>query len=206
MAYNEFTLAQLRQRFDLTTREIAGFYHSVNRLPVPPVLATILERQLPLAGVALTEKGKTELLVSPILVELKLQLEEKINLFSGVDFTVDPAVGLDGRCDFLMARGPSQLDVIAPVCMIVQAKIDDFLGGVPQALAEMIAARRFNEAAGTPINPIYGVVTSGFEWLFLQLVENEATIDLTRYSIADPGRIYAIPRAMALGEGLETSD
>lgn len=200
MAYTDFTLAQLRQRFGIETREAIGLFEAVAELPIPSILATNLERQLPLAAIATTEKSKSELLVSPMLVEVRVQLAGRINLFSGVDFTIDPAVGLNGRCDFVLARGPSQLDIIAPVCMLVEAKVDNFLGGIPQALAEMVAARRFNDEFKTPIDPIYGVVTSGLEWLFLELRGNRASIDVKRYPIENPGRIYAILRAMALGE------
>ena len=200
MAYHEFTLTKLRLRFGLTTREVSDLFANVVELPLPPVLTANLDRQLPLAAVATTEKAKSELIVSPMLVEVKVQAAGRVNLFSGVDFTVDPAAGLNGRCDFVLARGSSQLDVVAPVCMLVEAKVDDFLGGIPQAIAEMIAAQRFNEAAGTPIDPIYGVVTSGLEWLFLQLNGSVATVGLTRHPIERAGRIYAILRAMALGE------
>ncbi len=53
--------------------------------------------------------------------------------------------------------------------MLVEAKNENMIAGIPQAIAEMIAARRFNEAAGTPIDPIYGVVTTGLLWRFLKL-------------------------------------
>lgn len=200
MAYNDFTLAKLRQQFGLTTRTIEGFFGRIEELPVPPFLAATLDRQLPLATVTTSEKGKSEWIISPILVEVRVQLADQVSLFSGVDFPVDPSAGLNGRCDFVLTRNPEQLDLVAPVCMLVEAKNEEILSGIPQAIAEMIAARRFNESAGTAIATIYGVVSTGYLWIFLKLDGDVASIDTVRYSIDNPGRIYATLRAMALGE------
>lgn len=38
-------------------------------------------------------------MISPVLVEIKLLHRDRISLFSGIDFTVDEADGLKGRCD-----------------------------------------------------------------------------------------------------------
>jgi len=43
-------------------------------------------------------------------------------LFSGVDFTIDPAQGLAGVCDYVITRSPEQYFIKAPVLMLVEAK------------------------------------------------------------------------------------
>jgi hypothetical protein len=51
-----------------------------------------------------TEKARSELLISPVLVEVREILNRTISIFSGTDFTVDDTVGLNGICDFLISR------------------------------------------------------------------------------------------------------
>jgi hypothetical protein len=47
----------------------------------------------------------------------------------------------------------------------------------------MVAAQRFNLARENAINVIYGSVTSGNRWTFLQLKEQTLTIDLEEYVV-----------------------
>jgi hypothetical protein len=47
----------------------------------------------------------------------------------------------------------------------------------------MVAAQRFNLARENVINVIYGSVTSGNRWIFLQLKEQTLTIDLEEYVV-----------------------
>jgi hypothetical protein len=47
----------------------------------------------------------------------------------------------------------------------------------------MIAAQRFNQAKGNSINTIYGAVTTGNQWKFLQLTDSTAYIDSADYYI-----------------------
>ncbi len=199
MAYSDFTIKQLTQRFGLTIRESANLFATIAEADLPPHLATSLERYVPLALNLNTEKAKSELVIAPILLELKLRYPDRLSLFSGLDFPVDPASGLTGRCDFLLARNPQQLDLVAPVCVLVEAKNENMIAGIPQAIAAMIAARRFNEAAGTPIDPIYGVVTTGLLWRFLKLEGNTASVDAVEYPIQTPRRIFGILTNIALG-------
>ena len=200
MAYHEFTFARLKQAFGVSVDESTDLFSDLAEIPVPPLLAAILDRQAPLALNLNTEKAKSELLVAPVLLEIKFALRDRISFFSGVEFTIDAAAGLNGRCDFLLARSPGQLDVNAPVCVVVEAKNENIIAGIPQAIAEMVAARLVNERAGAPIDPIYGVVTSGTQWRFLKLTGDVAHVDAVEYPIQSPGRIYAILTLMALGE------
>jgi len=200
MAYSDFTINQLTQRFGLTIRASASLFAATAEADLPPHLATSLERYVPLALNLNTEKAKSELVIAPVLLELKLRYPDQLSLFSGLDFPVDSAAGLIGRCDFLVARNPQQLALIAPVCVVVEAKNENMIAGIPQALAEMVAARRFNEQAGTPITPIYGVVTTGMLWRFLKLEGDVAHVDAVEYPIQSPARIFGILTVIALGE------
>ena len=110
-------------------------------------------------------------------------LQRQVSLFSGAEFTVEPASGLNGVCDFLITRSPEQLEIEAPVVVIVEAKKADLNIGIRQCIAEMVAAQKFNEANGQPIATIYGCISSGTAWRFLQLEERTVTVDLTDYPL-----------------------
>src|SRR5262249_5713617 len=137
MAYSDFTLADLRHRFGLTISEGGDLFASVAEAELPVGLAALLPRYLPLALNLNTEKARSELLIAPILMELKLRYPDRLSLFSGIDFTVDAASGLSGRCDYILSRSPQQLALSAPACVLVEAKSENIVGGVPQCLAEM---------------------------------------------------------------------
>jgi len=90
---------------------------------------------------------------------------------SGVTFDVSVEENLRGACDFLITLS-DELEIIrAPVLVIVEAKRSIMSEGLGQCLAEMIAAQRFNQRANLPPLPIFGCITNGFAWRFLQLSE-----------------------------------
>ena len=139
-----------------------------------------------------TEKARSELLIVPILLELRRQFSQKLSVFSGVSFTVDSSQGLNGNCDFLITYSTELLLITAPIITLVEAKKEDLNGGLGQCIAEMIAAQRFNAAEGTPIEIIYGTVTSGTVWKFLCLEDDRVFIDLTEYYLRDIDKILGI--------------
>jgi hypothetical protein len=185
MSYSDFTVGKVKHTFGIETIEGKTFFPLI--VPVMPssTLLEILDETLPLAVASPSEKAKSELLISPILVEVRKYLKRRVSLFSGQDFPVDASVGLVGICDFLISRSTEQLEVESPVIVLVEAKKADINSGMGQCMAEMEAARRFNEQAGETAKPIYGCVTSGLLWRFLKLDGNQMTVDLKDYSL-DP--------------------
>jgi hypothetical protein len=115
VSYSEFTLPDLKRRFGLRVRETGLLFDGVPAVEPPAGLPPLLARNLLLAVNLANEKARSELVVSPVLVEFKFAHPDRVGLFSGIDFTVDRAAGLTGRCDFLLARSPSQLVLEAPV-------------------------------------------------------------------------------------------
>ena len=199
MAYCDFTIADIRQRLGLTVEEGGDLFAAVSEVELPPALAIVLARYLPLALNLNTEKARSELLIAPLLVELKLLHPNRLSVFSGIDFPVDAALGLGGRCDYILSRSPQQLALTAPVCVVVEAKAENIVGGVPQCLAEMAAAQRFNAAAGSA-GVMFGAVTTGVLWRFLRLDGSHARVDGVEYPIQSPRRVFGILRSIALGE------
>ena len=96
MSYKGFTLQLLEQRFGLILTESANlFAHVVPHAP-SEFLQTSLKRNLPLVMGKGTEKIRSELLIAPILVEVREMLKQQIAVFSGVAFSVDKKLGLHG--------------------------------------------------------------------------------------------------------------
>ncbi|MFM6499688.1 MAG: hypothetical protein ACKPHF_22855, partial [Dolichospermum sp.] len=93
----------------------------------------------------------------------------------GEDFTVDPNLGLNGICDFLISKSPTQLEIQAPAIIIIEAKKENLNGSLGQCIAEMVAAQKFNTANNITIPTIFGSVTSGTTWKFLKLEDNSVT-------------------------------
>ena len=162
-------------------------------LPLKPT-AWILEtlafnKTLPMS----TEKARSELLIMPILLELKRQNILKITLFSGYKLDVDASRGLRGFCDFLISSKLQAAFLESPIIAVVEAKQDkDLIEAAPQCIAEMYAAQLFNEKHKTQVPVIYGTVTSGYEWIFMKLKNQQVIIDTERYTIKDLENLLGI--------------
>jgi len=192
MSYSDFTLGIVQKKLGLEIREQVNLFGATPQRSASVWLQETLDYNLPLALAINTEKVRSELIIAPILIELKRQLSPNISFFSGVDLNVEPALGLNGICDFLMSFSSEQLWVKAPVCMIVEAKKENLNGGLGQCIAEMFAAKLFNERENNCIPVIYGAVTTGNLWKFLCLQDSLVKIDLTEYVINQIDQILGI--------------
>ena len=192
MAYSDFKLAHLKQQFQLILEEGVDLCSSAPLVPVSAWLTETLQETLALALAINTEKVRSELLIAPILVELRKQTGRTISFFSGVDFTVDVAQGLNGVCDYIVSRSPEQLFISAPVLMIFEAKNENIKGGFAQCIAAMLAAQQFNEREGTSVALVHGVVTTGTAWRLLQLEQKTVRIDDREYYIDNVAKLMGI--------------
>jgi hypothetical protein len=199
MAYNQFTLEQLKRDFGLKVVEGTGLFARVDGVPVSERLRDTLAEGAPLALAISTEKARSELIIAPILMEVRRQRGGAISLFSGTELTVDAARGLSGFCDFLLSLSPEQLTVEAPVVAIVEAKNENLRAGVAQCIAEMVAAQIFNGERGRAPEPVHGAVTTGSNWLFLRLDGQRVDVDLTEYFLRDLERIVGVLVRMSGG-------
>jgi hypothetical protein len=192
MAYSDFTLARVKEELGLTVLEGKSLFDAV--LPIAPstFLQEGLKRSRRFVTLVNTEKMRSEFLIAPILGEILEAVQDQGSLFSGTDFNVDPARGLQGFCDFILSQSPEQIDVEAPVLTIVEAKNESIKAGLGQCLAEMVAAQIFNERKGRPIARIYGAVTTGDLWRFLVLEGTVARVDGVDYFIGEVDKILGI--------------
>jgi len=185
MSYSEFTLSQLESEFSLILQERVEIFQNIKPVTPSQLLREILEENIPLALEIDTEKARSELIISPIMVELRKYFHRQISFFSGVDFSVEKARGLTGRCDFLISYSPKQLEVTVPVVALVEAKNDNIKSGIAQCIAEMIGAQLFNQRKQNQITRIYGVITTGSNWKFLRLIDNRVDIEAREHFIGD---------------------
>ncbi len=192
MAYSTFTLSQISQQFHLQLDEKSELFRSVPEVALRPEFQAQLNELTPLALAVASEKARSELIIAPVLLEVWRMTGQQIGFFSGVNFDVDKAQGLDGFCDYILTRTPRQLFVEAPVLMLVEAKNEDMKSGYGQCLAEMLAAQRFNAIAGHGDDLVYGAVTTGERWKFLDLNGDTARIDFDDYYLDHIGKIMGI--------------
>jgi hypothetical protein len=196
MAYSDFTLTSITKAFSLSIRDQVDMFSAVAEVQISPLLKETLQENVPLALASNTEKSRSEMIISPILIELRKQSNHQISLFSGIDFTVDPEKGLNGNCDYIISRSAELLLLRSPVVMLVEAKKENLNAGLGQCIAEMLAARVYNERdqnqSMNQAEPIFGVVTSGTNWKFLKLEEQFISIDLDEYYLSNIGKILGI--------------
>jgi hypothetical protein len=196
MAYSDFTLTSITKAFSLSIRDQVDMFSTVAEVQISPLLKETLQENIPLALASNTEKSRSEMIISPILIELRKQSNHQISLFSGIDFTVDPEKGLNGNCDYIISRSAELLLLRSPVVMLVEAKKENLNAGLGQCIAEMLAARVYNERdqnqSMNQTEPIFGVVTSGTNWKFLKLEEQFISIDLDEYYLSNIGKILGI--------------
>ncbi|MBD0307850.1 MAG: hypothetical protein ICV80_06825 [Microcoleus sp. T1-bin1] len=184
MCYRDFTsIIKVKQAFGLTTVEGPRFLPQITPINPSATLTDFLANSLPVAVATGSEKARSEMIITPVLLEVRKILQQNISLFSGEDFTVDYETGLNGICDYLISRSPEMLEIEAPAVAVVEAQKADLKTGIAQCVAEMVAMQKFNEAKGKPISVIYGSVSNGTQWRFLKLEEKIVSIDLNDYAL-----------------------
>lgn len=191
MAYSDFTLNELQDNFQLTLEEEIDLFSNVEPVVISRLLQEILKENIPLALAIHTEKARSEMIVTPILIEIRKMMQHHISLFSGIEFNVDKERGLNGTCDYILTLSKQQLYISAPVITIVEAKNDNIKSGLAQCAAAMIAARLFNARKEQSIKTVCGIVTTGSIWKFLKLDE-VLYIDIKEYYLEQLSKIMGI--------------
>lgn len=195
MAYGDFTLEQAGRLLGAPAR-LGALFPDCQPAEPSPWLRETLEKAsqgslLPL----ISEKARSEFIVAPILLAARELCNHRFSIYSGQRLDVDPARGLTGECDFILAGTEPVLPLRAPLMVVVEAKKNDIEAGLGQCMAQMVAAAAFNEAAGSAGRPVFGCVTSGEAWQFLKLEAGRTTIDNCRYYIGDVDKILGVLRS-----------
>lgn len=191
MAYSDFSLEAAIESFDL--QEVNGPLF-VDCPPQPPgawLQETLaLYRQFVLSSA--TEKARSEFIVAPILADLDRQNPGKFSIYSGRNLEGDRSLGLNGECDFLVGFSSGSRILRAPILTVVEAKNQDVNSGLGQCVAQLVGAWRFNQRKDSPVKRIYGCVTTGDEWQFLQLIDHQLFIDTDLYFIAQLPQLLGV--------------
>jgi hypothetical protein len=199
MAFSDYhRLADVLKKFKIEPIDHPDLFAGVADVQPSAFVTASLHHGLPLATAIGTEKARSEMIVVPLLLDLKIHAPD-ISLFSGVELSVDPEAGLTGVCDFLVSRTPEQHVVRAPIVTLVEAKNENLREGMAQCLAEMIAAQIFNQREGNDVVTVYGAVTTGSVWKFMSLSGQTVTLDPEEYLISRPEQILGILIQMAKG-------
>jgi len=191
MAYNQFSLDDVKQRLGVVLCETVDLFGEVPPIAPSSLLEETLRDSAPIALAVSTEKSRSEMIIAPILLEVRRRHAGKVSLFSGTEFNVDESRGLVGYCDWLLARSPEQLAIEAPVLAVVEAKNENLRQGVPQCIAEMVAAQSFNLKRGLD-RQVHGAITTGDVWRFMRLQGSRVEIDLTMYYLHQVEKILGI--------------
>ena len=193
MAYSDFTSLELKRRFGVRFRAEALFPDLVEVQPSAWLHETLrLGQELGFNS----EKSRSERLVTPLLLELSNRNHHRFAIYSGMNLDVDELNGLKGECDFIFSFSRIQDFITAPIFCITEAKKQDLEAGTVQCAAQLLGARRLNEAEQNPVPVIFGCSTTGIEWRFLKLQGQEIVIDETRFLLAD------LPRLLGMLQGV----
>ena len=172
--YSSFSFKAVKKQFGL--KSVKGVLFD-NLEPIEPSdwLRDSLKKTSKMAIVS--EKSRSEWIVSPIMVEIKSLNEDKMNVLSGENMDVDKEMSLTGECGFVFVKDPYTFYVESLFFCLVQAKRNDLTTGIGQCAAQMVGARMLNEQDGINFPVIYGCVTTGLEWQFLKLNSQLFTIE-----------------------------
>jgi len=193
MRFSDFTLESVSALLGITT-QAADLFADAVPVAVPAWLVETLAKRTSLA--LISEKSRSEFIVVPILQATRDLSGGRLAIFSGQRLDVDAERGLSGECDFILALAPALPPLRAPLATVVEAKKNDIEAGLGQCIAQMVAAREFNRAAGHASIPLYGCVTTGEVWQFLRLGEGVALIDNQRLYLDDVETILAAFQAI----------
>ena len=192
MAYSDLTLSKFKSSFDIYIEENHDLFADIKPLEASDKLKGDLKETAELALAINTEKARSEMIILPILLEIRRRSNYQTSLFSGTNFDVDIEKGLNGYCDFIISRSKEQLLINAPVTIIIEAKNENIKNGLGQCAGAMLAAQIFNQRKNNDISTIYGAVTTGDIWKFLKLESSSLFIDLNNYYIKELGEILGI--------------
>lgn len=189
MAYTDFTIQDLRINFNIVDKK-GYLFKNVTAIPSSEWLQQTLARSeaLPMKS----EKARSEWVITPILLELRHRNNNFFTIYSGDTLTADKSQGLNGECDFILARDTQAFAINVPILCLVEAKKQDMETGIEQCAAQMIGAKRYNEKFGQQVDRIYGCVTTADVWKFLTLEGQLLTVDIDDYFISNLELILGI--------------
>lgn len=191
MAFGDFRYPAVIEALALTESS-RRLFEGVPPVPPSDALRTTLDINIELATNANSEASRSTWMVGPILAECWAKTGRRTSLYAGIEFKADEDAGLTGYVDFIIGRSYQLPELRAPAVFIVEAKRDSIPGGLGQCIAGMVGMKRFNAQARKPIDPLFGCVTTGSLWKFLQLSGEDVVIDASEYHISQVEKLLGI--------------
>jgi hypothetical protein len=130
MSYSDFTLDSAARLLGVVSRP-ADLFPDLRPVSVTPWLKETLARGT--QGIQLSlisEKSRSEFIVAPILLASREASGNRFVIYSGQRLDVDAEKGLVGECDFILSATDPVLPLQAPIATVVEAKKNDYRGGV----------------------------------------------------------------------------
>ena len=129
-----------------------------------------------------SEAAVCENLIYPVLREAWSLYTDELMLWSHQSIMYDKI--LRGTPDYIFTKkSPLGKPVFeSPYVAVVEAKLDDFVGGWAQCALEMYTMQKIN---AQDEKPIFGIVSNGETWQFASLHGNEFKEHIRSYSIFD---------------------
>jgi hypothetical protein len=188
MAYSDYTLSKIEEKFGICSYRKKLFDREIQ--PISEIsdwlkYSLSLVEELPIKS----EKAKSELIVMPILIELRNKNAKYFTIYSGEMLNIDEE--LKGECDFILSKDTGSFEINAPIMQLVEAKRNDVESGIAQCAAQMIGAQKYNEKRKYSSNEIYGCITTGDDWLFMRL-NNKLEIDTKKYYLGNLPELLGI--------------
>jgi hypothetical protein len=193
MAYSGFKLKELKRQFNLEEQGL-NLFQAISPIKISDWLQETLRQGLKMP--LLSEKARSERIISPLLFELWRYNNESFGIYSGYNLEADNEQGLNGECDFILAARGDTYTLESPVFILIEAKDSDIKQGIAQCIAQMLGAHVYNQHDGNTVEQIYGCVTTGEDWQFLKLEANIIYIDTQRYYLNNIPKILGILQAI----------
>ncbi|RKZ40270.1 MAG: hypothetical protein DRQ49_08980, partial [Gammaproteobacteria bacterium] len=153
MSYSKFTLKTVVKAFQLQ-ETVQNIFPTIKNLEISDWLQQTLEKGacLPIKS----EKARSEMIITPILLEMMEKNHRTFTIFSGENLDVDADKGLNGECDFIISKAIRTYTIQAPIFALVEAKQNIIENNMGQCVAQMMGAMIFNQSENQPIETIFG--------------------------------------------------
>jgi hypothetical protein len=189
MSYTDFDIPRVRKDLHLEV-VVQKIDWQLEIIPPSDWLLKSLEKGERNAFVS--EKARSEFIVTPILLAAQEILNYEVQIFSGQTLNVEPSIGLTGECDFILSKTKPTPALKSPIVSLVEAKKNDIELGLGQCIAQMFAAKIFNRENGEDFQTIFGCVTTGEDWQFLKLEKDTAIVDSERFYLSEVEKILGV--------------
>lgn len=188
MAYSDFTLSDLEEKFGIKS-ERKQIQFAIK--PVEPSERLRIELEESTEMPIKSEKARSEWIVVPILKELRRRNSNFFTIYSGDTLVGDKLAGLQGECDFILAKDTKSYEISIPIFQIVEAKRNDLDEGIKQCSAQLVGAKKYNERKGIITEKLYGCTTTGDVWQFIEY-SDKLYIDDKKYYLSEINSLLGV--------------